>query len=137
MVHDGQVFSTEYCTDLHFKHTEAINDLVESFQMYSTHILNHPKVTADCRSKQSEQPLYYEKIIRNINIVLQMNQVCHICEGLPHVPSPRYVLSRNELENDNIRFILQSAQGNADISDKETQTIHMEFIRERDSKVHC
>ena len=65
-----------------------------------------------------------------------MDQICHIHEGLPQLPSPRYVPSRNELENDNIRFILQSAQGDEDISDKETQIIHMVFIRERDSKVN-
>ena len=66
-----------------------------------------------------------------------MDQACHVCEVLPQVPSPRYVPSRNELENDNIRFILQSARGDADISDKDTQIIHMEFVRERDSKVNC
>ena len=91
MVHDGQIFSTEQCTDLYFKHVEVINDLVESFQMYSTHILNHPEATANYRSKQSEQASYYEKVIRNIDIVLEMDQVSHICEGLPQVPSPRYV----------------------------------------------
>ena len=105
MVHDGQVFSTEQCTQLYFKHVEVINDLVESFQIYSTHILNHPEATADYRSKQSEHASYYEKIIRNIDRVLQMDQVCHVHEGLPQVPSPRYVPSRNELENNNIRFI--------------------------------
>ena len=121
---------------IYFKCVEIINDLVESFQLYPTHILNHPEATADYRSKQSEQALHYEKIIRNINIVLQMDQVCCIHEGLPQVPSPRYVPSRNELENNNIRVILWSAQGDADISDKEMQTIHMEFIRGRDSKVN-
>ena len=136
MIHDGQVFSTELHRDLYFKHVEVINDLVESFQMYFTHILNNPEATPDYRSKQSEQSSYYEKIIRNTHIVLQMDQVCHIHEGLPQVPSPRYELSRNELENDHFRFILQSAQGDTDISDKEMQIIHMKFVRERDSKVN-
>ena len=136
MVHNGQIFSTEQHTDLYFKCIEVINDLVESFQMYSTHILNYLEATADYRSKQSEQASYYEKILRNIDIILQMDQVCHIHEGLLQVPSPRYVPSRNELENDNIKFILQSAQGDTDISDKEMQIIHMDFVRERDSKVN-
>ena len=109
MVHGGQLLSTEQCTDLYFKHVDVINDLVESFQMYSTHILNHPEATADYRSKQSEQASYYERIMRNIDIVLQMDQVCCICEGLPQVPSPRYVPSRNELKNDNIRFIFAAS----------------------------
>ena len=43
MVLDGQVFTTEQHTDLYFKHIEVINDLVESFQLYSTHILNNPR----------------------------------------------------------------------------------------------
>ena len=93
MVHDGQVFSTEQCTNLYFHHIEVINDLVESFQMYSTHIINHPLSAAEYRAKQSEQASYYEKVIRNINIVLQMDQVYCIHEGLPQVPSPRYVLT--------------------------------------------
>ena len=49
MVHEGLVFSTEQCTNLYFKCVEVINYFVESFQMYSTHILNHPKATADYR----------------------------------------------------------------------------------------
>ena len=101
--------------------------------MYSTHILNHPEATAYYRSKQSEQALYYEKVIRNIDIVLQMDQVSRICESLTQVSSPRYVPTQEELENDNIRFILQSACGDADISDKEMQIIHKEFINERES----
>ena len=101
--------------------------------MHSTQILHHPESASEYRSKQAEQALYYEKIIRNIDIVLQMNQVCHIHEGLP---SPRYVPSINELENDNVSFILQSVHGDADTADKETQIIHMEFIRERDCKVN-
>ena len=134
MVHDGQVFSTEQHTDLYFKCVEVTNDLVESFQMYSPHILNHPEATANYRSKQSEQASYYEKVIRNIDIVLQMDQVYCICEGLPQVPSPRYAPTQDELKNDNIRFILQSAHGDADISDKEMQIIHREFINGRESR---
>ena len=59
--------------------------------MYSTHIMNYPLSALEYRAKQSEQASYYEKIIRNINVVLQMDQVYHVCEGLPQVPSPRYV----------------------------------------------
>ena len=33
MVHNGQVFSMEQCTNLYFFHVEVINDLGESFQM--------------------------------------------------------------------------------------------------------
>ena len=88
MVHDGQVFSMEQCTNLYFDHFEVINDLVELFQMYSTHILNNPLSAPKYRAKQSEQASYYEKIIRNIDVVLQMDQVCHVHEGLPQVLHP-------------------------------------------------
>ena len=73
MVHDGQVFSMEQHTNLYFDHMEVINDLAESFQMYSTQIINQPEYKA----KQAEQVSYYERIIRNIDVVLQMDQVCH------------------------------------------------------------
>ena len=62
-----------------------------------------------------------------------MDQVACIHEGLPQVPSPRYVPTQNELENDNIRLILQPAHGDVDVADKEMQIIHREFINERDS----
>ena len=100
MVHNGQVFSTEQCTNLYFSCIEVINDLVESFQMYSTHIHNHLESAANYRSKQSEQVLYYEKVIRNIDILLQMDQVSCIHEGLPQVPSPIYVQTQDKLENE-------------------------------------
>ena len=57
--------------------------------MYATHMYYHPESATEYRSKQTEQALYYEKIIRNVDIVLQMDQVTHIHEGLPQVPSPR------------------------------------------------
>ena len=73
--------------------------------MYATHMYYHPDSTAEYRPKQAEQTSYHEKIIRNIDIVLQTDQVVCICKGLPQVPSPRYILTQDELENDNIRFI--------------------------------
>ena len=68
--------------------------------------------------------------------MLQLDQVACLHEGLPQVPSPRYVPSQLELENDNIILMLQAAHGDADISDKEMQIIHMEFMRERDAKLN-
>ena len=59
-----------------------------------------------------------------------MDQVACIHKGLPQVPSLRYVLMWDELENDNIRFILQSAHRDADIADNEMQIIHREFKNE-------
>ena len=53
-----------------------------------------------------------------------MDQVACIQEGIPQVPSPRYIPTQDELENDNIRFIFQSACGDADVTDKEMQIIH-------------
>ena len=81
-----------------------------------------------------KQAAYYEKIIRNIDIVLQTDQVAFIHEGLPQIPSPRYTPTRYELENDNIRFILQSAHGDTDVADKEMQIIHREFLIEGDCR---
>ena len=64
-----------------------------------------------------------------------MDQVAHIYKGLPQVASPRYIPTRDELENDNIRFILQSAHGDTDITDKEMQIIHREFINKKEFKI--
>ena len=136
MTHDGQVFSMEQCSNLYFYHIEVINDLIESFQMYSMQILNQPETAAEIRSRQSEQAKYYENIIENIGIVLQLDQVAHLHKGLPQVPSPRYVPSQVELENDNIKLTLWTACCNTDIADKEMQTIHMEFVKERDSNLN-
>ena len=93
MAHDGQVFSMEQRTNLYFDCIEVINNLIESFQMYSRHILNNPLSASKYRTKQAEQASYYEGIIKNIDVVHQMDQVHRIREGLPQVPSPRYVPS--------------------------------------------
>ena len=85
MTHEGEVFSMEQHTNLYFHHIEVINDLIESFQMYSTQILNQPESAAEIRSRQSEQAAYYENIIKNMDIVLQLDQVAHIHEGVPQV----------------------------------------------------
>ena len=54
MVHDGQVFSIEWHTNLYFDHVEVINDLAEFYQMYGTQILNNPLSTPEYRTKQAE-----------------------------------------------------------------------------------
>ena len=136
MVHEGKVFSMEQCTNLYFHHVEVINNLVESFQMYSTHILSHPLSAPEYRAKQSDQASYYEKIIRNINVVLQMYQVYYIHESFPQVSSSRYVATQDEVENDNIKVILCTGYGDADISNKEMQIIHKEFITEMESRIN-
>ena len=105
--------------------------------MYSTHILNHPKATADYRSKQSEQASYYEKIIRNIDIILQMIRYVTSMKVYLRYHHPGMYHQEMNWKMIISEFILQSAQGDADITDKETWIIHMEFIRERDSKVNC
>ena len=93
MTHKGQVFSMKQCTNLYFHCIEGINDLIDSFQMYSMQILNQPESAAEIRSIQSEQAAYYENLIKNIDIVLKLDQVAHIHEGLTQVSSPRYVPS--------------------------------------------
>ena len=93
MTDEQEVFSMEQCTNLYFHCIEVINDLIESFQMYSMQILNQLESAAEIRSRQSEQASYYENIIKNIDIVLQLDQVACIHEGLPQLPSPRYVPS--------------------------------------------
>ena len=46
MTHEKQVFSMEKCTNLYFHCVEVINDLIESFQMYSMQILNQTGVSS-------------------------------------------------------------------------------------------
>ena len=135
MVHDGKVFSMEQCTNLYFDPVKVINDLAESFQMYCTQTLNKPLSVPEYRTKRGEQASYYERIIRNINVVLQMDQVHRIHEGLTQVPSPRYVPTQEELEN-SIKIILCTARGDADIVDKEMQIIHNEFLMEKESRTN-
>ena len=119
MTHEGQVFSMEQCTNLYFHCIEVINDLIESLQMYSMQTLNQlqsQQLKSDLDSQN--QAAYYENIIKNIDIVLQLGQVACIYGSLPHVPSPRDVPSQVELENDNIGLMLQAACGDEDILDK-------------------
>ena len=78
MTHKGQVFSMEQHRNLYFHHIEVINDLLESFQMYSTQILNQLESASEIISRQSEQAAYYENIIKNIDILLQLDQVACI-----------------------------------------------------------
>ena len=104
--------------------------------MYCTQIFNSPLSAPEYRTKQVEQASYYERIIRNIDVVLQMDQVHCVCEGLPQVPSPRYVLTGEELKNDSTKIILHTARGDADIADRKMQIIHHEFIMERESRIN-
>ena len=92
MVQDGHVFSMEQHTNLYFHHVEVINDLVESFQMYATYMYYHPDSAAGIQAQTGRT-----------NIILWENNQKYwhsttdgpgspcIHEGLPQVPSPRYI----------------------------------------------
>ena len=54
MVHNGKVFSMEQCTNLYFLCIEVINYLVESFQMYSTHIITQNQQLNTDPNKQNK-----------------------------------------------------------------------------------
>ena len=94
---------------MYFHCVEVINNLVEYFQLHSAHILSNPLSAPKYRIKQLEQASYYEGIIRNINVVLQMDQIHCVHEGLLQVPAKRYVPPREELQNDNIKVIVCTA----------------------------
>ena len=53
--------------------------------MYSMQILNQLESAAEIRSRQSKKAAYYENVIKNIYIVLQLEQVACIHEGVPQV----------------------------------------------------
>ena len=55
-----------------------------------------------------------------------MDQVHHIHEGLPQLPSPRYTPTRGELENEDLQVIMQSAHNDAERTNKEMQIIQMD-----------
>ena len=126
LIHDVKVFTTEQCTKLYFSHVERINDLVESYQAYSNLMASQPDVAGEYAVKRAEQVAYYEKILRNVNIVLQMDQVHYIHEGLSQLPSPRYTPTKGELENENLQVILQSAHNDVGRTNKEMQIIQMD-----------
>ena len=136
LVHDGKIFSTDQCTNLCFSHVEVICDLVKSFQAFSNLIRNQPELAGEYTSKQTEQASYYKGILRNIDVVLQMDQVHCVSEGLPQLPSPRYVPSRSELGSKNIEVILQLACSNTERTNKETQIIQMGQTQEKGHKLN-
>ena len=98
---------TEECTKLYFSHVEIINDLVESYQAYSNLVANQPDLAGEYAVKRAEQASYYEKVLRNVDIVLQMDQVHCTSEGLLQLLSPKYTPSRGELENESTQVIIQ------------------------------
>ena len=136
MVHDGKIFMVEQCTNLYYDRVEVISNLVESFQMYSALITIQPELTGKHLAKQVEMASYYENIIRNIDVVLQMDQVHCTSEGLPHLPTPRHVPSRGELETVSSQIVLQSACNNAEKADKEAQRLQRSQNKEKDNKLN-
>ena len=136
MVHDGKTFTVEQCTSFYFDRVDGICDLVESFQTCSALITNQPELTGEYSRKQVEQATYYEKVIRNIDVVLQMDQVHCTSEGLPHLPPSRYVPSTGELEKVSGQIILQSACNDAEKADKEAQRLQRGQNQNQDDKLN-
>ena len=123
LVHDGKIFTTGQHTKLYFSHVEIIIDLVESYQAYSNLIAKQPNLLGEYAVKKAEQASYYEKILRDLDIVLEMDQVYHTHEGLPQLPSPTDTPSRIGLENENTQIIMQTAHNDAERTNREMQII--------------
>ena len=87
---------------------------------------SQPNLASEYELKRTEQVSYYQKILRNVDVVLQMDQVHHTHEGLPQLPSPRYTPTRGELENEDLQFIMQSAHNDAERTNKEMQIMQMD-----------
>ena len=79
----------EQHSKLYFSCVEIINDLVEPYQAYSNLMASQPNLEGEYAVKRAEQASYYENILRNVDVALQMDQVHHICEGLPQLPNLR------------------------------------------------
>ena len=72
LVHDSKVFMIEQHTKLYFSPVEIINDLVESYA-YSNLMTNQPDLVGEYAIKRAEQASYYEQILRNVDVFLQMD----------------------------------------------------------------
>ena len=121
--HDGNMFTAEQRTKMYEDRSKEIAEMADAFYIFSRSIFFNPEMVEQYNHSCDKYINYFTQIVQNIDIFLQKNQLMCTNAGFLQVPVPGYLPSSHDLEQTDTDQIIQTANEEVILTNKEMQVI--------------
>ena len=121
--HDGNMLTAEQRTRVYEDRSKVIAEMANVFYIFSRSIFFNPEMAEQYNHSHDKYINYFMQIVRNIDIFLQEDQLMCTKVGFSLVPVPGYLPSGNDLEQTNTDQIIQTANEEVTLTNREMQVI--------------
>ena len=123
MEHDGNMLTAEQRTKVYEDRSKMIAEMPDAFYIFSRSIFFNPEMAEQYNHSHDKYINYFMQIVWNIDIFLQEDQLMCTKAGFLLVPVPGYLPSSSDLEQTNADQIIQTANEEVTLTNKEMQVI--------------
>ena len=103
--------------------SKVITEMADKFYIISRSIFFNPEMAEQYNHSHDKYTNYFMQIVQNIDIFLQEDQLMHTEAGFSQVPVPGYLPSSYDLEQTDADQIIQMANEEVALTNKEMQVI--------------
>ena len=121
--HDGNMLTAEQRTRIYEDRSKVIAEMDDAFYIFSRSIFFNLEMVEQYNHSHDKYINYFMQIVWNIDIFLQEDQLMHTKAGFSQVPVPGYLPSSHDLEQTNTDQIIQTANEEVTLTNKEMQVI--------------
>ena len=121
--HDGNMLTAEQRTRVYEDRSKVIAEMANAFYIFSRSIFFNPEMAEQYNLSCDKYINYFMQIVRNIDIFLQEDKLMHTKAGFSLVPVPGYFPNSNDLEQTNTDQIIQTANEEVTLTNREMQVI--------------
>ena len=121
--HDRNMLMAEQRTKMYEDRSKVIAEMVDTVYIFSRSIFFNPEMAEQYNHSRDKYINYFTQIVWNIDIFLQEDQLMHTKTCFWQVPVPGYLPSSYDLEQTNADQIIQIANEEVALTNKEMQVI--------------
>ena len=121
--HDGNMLTTDQRTRVYEDRSKVIAEMADTFYIFSRSIFFNLEMAEQYNLSHDKYINYFMQIVQNIDILLQEDQLMHTKAVFSLVPVPGYLPNSNDLEQTNADQIIQTANEEVTLTNKEMQVI--------------
>ena len=123
MEHNSNMFTAEQRTKMYEDRSKVIAEMADTFYIFSRSIFFNPEMAEQYNHSHDKYINYFMQIVQNIAMFLQENQLMCTKAGFSQVPVPGYLPSSYDLEQTDADQIIQTANEEVALTNKEMQVI--------------
>ena len=117
------MLTAEQRTKVYEDRSKVIAEMADAFYIFSRSMFFNQEMVEQYKHSCDKYINYFMQIVQNIDIFLQEDQLMHTKAGFSLVPVPGYLPSSSDLEQTNADQIIQTANDEVTLTNKEMQVI--------------